>query len=127
MDAFPSPQQTATFLSFFMRMPLADGNSCWDRVWVDLRGGGRGGNNRNGQQLWNSVSSPETAFPVYTINEIFHTMDIIFSSVLCAGPENHGKKKRNSDRSWIVGRRESGTLQLWPLCNQYTECSPYII
>jgi hypothetical protein len=42
MDAIPPPQLPATFLScpFFMRMPLADGNSCWSKVWVVLRGRG---------------------------------------------------------------------------------------
>jgi hypothetical protein len=66
--------------------------------------------NHSGHQLCNSVSSSETAFPLYSINEIFYSIGIIFSPVLWFGPENCGKKQRNSDCSYTVGRRESNTL-----------------
>lgn len=65
---FPLTLAIFLFHSFFIRTPLADGNSCWVSVWVAKHV--EGGNNHKCNQVGNTVTDSETGFPLYRFNGI---------------------------------------------------------
>jgi len=57
-----------------MLMPLAVGNSCWVRVWVQRHW--NRDKNHNSHYFCNWFSAPETGFPLYHFNENFWSTNL---------------------------------------------------
>jgi hypothetical protein len=104
----PQDPPTTFFRVLFMLTPLTDGNSSWVRVWVGL-GVGRG-TTTTAVTNFATVSSLETASPVYIINVISYRMGSIFMSCeLDLRTAAKSTDMANASAFWVGRKRRSLT------------------